>query len=140
MCRLRAVEAPDFKSGECSPWKNGMTDPTITTLIAQLVGFFSPIIVDALKRDTWKPSQTLLLGAAVSIVIYVGLHGLLGTLTFPVTAEFLTGLVSVFGLQQAGYAVYFKDRNPAPVHTTETTIMPSASMVVTNTTTTEPKP
>jgi len=117
-----------------------MTDPTITTLIAQLVGFFSPIIVDALKRDTWKPSQTLLLGAAVSIVIYVGLHGLLGTLTFPVTAEFLTGLVSVFGLQQAGYAVYFKDRNPAPVHTTETTIMPSASMVVTNTTTTEPKP
>ena len=88
-----------------------MTDPTTTTLIAQLVGFFSPLIVEAFKRDTWKPAQTLLLGVGASVFIYVGMHFLLGTLTFPVTIEFISGLVSVFGLQQAGYAIYFKERN-----------------------------
>lgn len=88
-----------------------MTDPTTTTAIAQLVGFFSPLIVEAFKRDTWKPAQTLLLGVGASVLIYVGMHFLLGTLTFPVTIEFIGGLVSVFGLQQAGYAIYFKERN-----------------------------
>jgi hypothetical protein len=86
-------------------------DPTTTTLIAQFVGFFSPIIVEAFKSDNWKPAQTLLVGVLTSIVIYVGMHFLFGTLTFPITAEFLTGLLGVFGLQQAGYAVYFKERN-----------------------------
>lgn len=86
-------------------------DPTTTTLIAQFVGFFSPIIVEALKRDTWKPAQTLLLGVVTAIVIHVGMHFLFGTLTFPITPDFLTGFLAVFGLQQAGYAVYFKERN-----------------------------
>jgi hypothetical protein len=112
-----------------------MTDPTTTTAIALLIGFFSPLIVDALKRDTWKASQTLLLGAVISIVIYVGLHAILGTLTFPVTPEFVIELVSVFGLQQAGYAAYFKDRNPAPAQTTQTTIVPGGSVTQTETTT-----
>lgn len=107
-----------------------MTDPTTTTLIAQLVGFFSPIVVEAFKRETWKPAQTLLLGVVTSILIYVGLHALLGTLTFPVTVEFIGGLVSVFGLQQAGYAIYFKERNRTiEVPVVQTVIAPDATIV-----------
>jgi hypothetical protein len=116
-----------------------MTDPTTTTAIALLIGFFSPLIVDALKRDTWKPSQTLLLGAVISIVIYVGLHAALGTLTFPVTPEFVIELVSVFGLQQAGYAAYFKDRNRVVEVPTATNVI-TDKVVVTDSATIETVP
>jgi ABC-type anion transport system duplicated permease subunit len=81
------------------------------TVVAYLVSFFSPIIVAALKRDTWKPEQVVLLGAVVSTIIYVLIHGLLGALTWPLELSFFIGLITAFGLQQAGYQVYFKDRS-----------------------------
>lgn len=107
-------------------------DPNTTILLASFVAFFSPIIVEAFKRDTWKPAQTVLLGAAVSTVIYVLLHLLLGTLVYPVTVEFLAGLFPTFGWQQTGYALFFKDRSrvvevPTP---TTTNIVTSSPVVV----------
>jgi hypothetical protein len=88
-----------------------MPDTDTTTTVAYLVSFFSPIIVSALKREHWKQEQTVLLGAAVSTVIYVLIHFLLGALTWPVEVSFFVGLIAAFGLQQAGYQVYFKDRS-----------------------------
>jgi hypothetical protein len=88
-----------------------MLDTDTTTTVAYLVSFFSPIIVSALKRDHWKQEQTVLLGAVVSTVIYVLIHFLLGALTWPVEVSFFVGLIAAFGLQQAGYQVYFKDRS-----------------------------
>jgi hypothetical protein len=88
-----------------------VTDQETANAIALLIGIFSPVIVEALKRDHWKPAQVQLLGLTVATVIYVGLHALLGTLTFPLTPAFLINLVAVFGLQQASYSAYFKDRN-----------------------------
>lgn len=108
-------------------------DPeNVTLLLASFVAFASPIVVEAFKRDTWKPAQTVLLGAVISILIYVGLHALRGTLTYPVTDEFLVGLFSTFGWQQTGYALLFKDRNrvvevPTP---TTTNIVTSSPVVV----------
>jgi hypothetical protein len=39
------------------------------------------------------------------------IHGLLGALTWPLELSFFIGLITAFGLQQAGYQVYFKDRS-----------------------------
>jgi hypothetical protein len=88
-----------------------MPDTDTITVVAYLVSFFSPIIVAALKRDHWKQEQTVLLGAVVSTIIYVLIHGLLGALTWPLELSFFIGLITAFGLQQAGYQVYFKDRS-----------------------------
>jgi predicted exporter len=88
-----------------------MPEPDTITVIAYLVSFLSPIVVEALKRDTWKPEQTVLLGLVISTLIYVAIHGLLGALTWPVTLEFFIGLISAFGLQQSGYQLYYKDRS-----------------------------
>lgn len=109
-------------------------DPNTTILLASFVAFFSPMIVEAFRRDAWKPAQTVLLGAVVSTAIYVLLHLLLGTLSYPVTIEFLTGLFSTFGWQQTGYALFFKDRSrvievPGPA---TTTVVSSAPTVVTD--------
>ncbi len=114
-----------------------MNNPDVATAIAYLIGFLSPLVVDAVKQDTWKTSQVLLLGAIVSFVIYVTLHALLGTLTFPVPPSFIIELVAVFGLQQAGYAGVFKQRNrvvevpvaPPTVISERTTIVDSAPTV-----------
>lgn len=109
-------------------------DPDVTSLLASFVAFASPIVVDALKRDTWKPSTSVLIGAIVSLVIYVGLHLLLGTLTYPVTLDFLQGAFAAIGWQYAGYALLFRDRSrvievPGPA---TTTVVSSAPTVVTD--------
>jgi uncharacterized membrane protein len=105
-----------------------MTEPETITVVAYLVSFFSPIIVAALKRDHWKQEQVVLLGAVVSTVIYVLIHGLLGALTWPLELSFFIGLITAFGLQQAGYQVYFKDRSrvvevPGPATAASTTVI-----------------
>lgn len=116
-----------------------MPDNDTITLITYLVGFFSPIIVEALRRETWRPEQVVLLGAVVSTVIYVAIHGLLGALTFPVTVDFIAGLVAVFGLQQAGYQVYFKDRSRVVEVPTRGTAAEGTTVIVGNETNVERK-
>lgn len=86
------------------------TPEAVATLIAAIVGLFTPIAVEALKRDTWKPELTLFVGLLISIGVYSGLHALMGTLVLPVTYHFLAGLFSVFGTQQVGYQTLFKKR------------------------------
>lgn len=108
-------------------------DPNLVNVIALLVGMFSPIFVDAFKRDKWKPSQTLLFGFAISTILFCLLRLITGTFYVPITYEFLSGLVSTFSGQQLGYSFLFKDRNPEPTTTTETTIVPSGTVVVTET-------
>lgn len=91
------------------------TPQDITNLLSSLIGWITPLIVDAFKRDTWKQSQTLLFGAFVALVIYVGLNALLGALTFPITFSFLVGLLATFTQQQTSYQFLFKDRNQTVV-------------------------
>lgn len=93
---------------------NPLINPTpeaIATLIAAIVGLFSPIAIEAFKKEDWKPQTTIFWGLMVSIIIYSVLHFLVGTLTYPVTYEFLAGLFAVFGSQQVGYQTLFKNRN-----------------------------
>lgn len=112
-------------------------DPALVNVISLFIGMFSPVAVDAFKRDTWKPSQTLLCGFGVSIALFCFLRWVTGTFYVPITYEFLSGLVGTFGGQQTGYNFLFKNRNPEPTTAIETNVIPASGVVVTTTETKE---
>lgn len=84
--------------------------PEQATAIATLIGIFTPAIVDFFKRDTWRPTTTVLLGLLVSTVLYVLAHLAMGTLAYPITLEFITGLLAVFGVQQLTFKLVYENR------------------------------
>jgi hypothetical protein len=87
-----------------------MTTPDQTTVIASLIAIFTPAIVDVLKRDTWKPQATVLLGLLISTGFYVLIHVLMATLPWPLTLDFFVGLMAAFGMQQLTYKLVYENR------------------------------
>jgi predicted MFS family arabinose efflux permease len=87
-----------------------MPTPDQTTAITSLIAIFTPAIVDVIKRDTWKPQATVLLGLLISTGLYLALHFLMGSLPWPWTLDFVWGLLAVFGMQQLTYQLVYKDR------------------------------
>lgn len=113
-----------------------MDTPSVdaVTIFANFIALLAPAIVNVIKRK-WNldGNQSALCALMVAIVIFTTLHALSGTLVYPVPLSFWIGLSSVFGTQQMLYLFLFKDRNPEPTTTTETTIVPSGAVVVTET-------
>lgn len=107
-----------------------MTESDSTTVLATIIGLFTPAIVDVLKRPTWGGKAVILLGLIVSTTLFVGLHALMGTLVYPVPVGFFVSLLAVYGVQQLSYGLIYKDRNPEPTTTTQTTVIPSGGVVI----------
>ena len=112
-------------------------NPDAVNVYSSLLGLIVPAIVDVIKRRFGLGDKEVVLTAlGITAVLYVILQLLSGTLMFPVPLSFWQGLLAIFGGQQLIYLLVFKERNPAPTQTTQTTIAPAA-MVMTETTTTE---
>jgi hypothetical protein len=63
----------------------------------------STFLIAVIRRRNWSSDLTTILSAAVILIFYVLASWLDGTLLWPLTGQFLTGLLAAYGTQQGAY-------------------------------------
>jgi len=87
---------------------NQDTNPNgVASTALQLLAYAaSTFLVAALRRRRWDQDLTAILSAAIIFLLYLAASALDGTLAWPLTGQFWTGLLAAYGTQQLGYNVF----------------------------------
>ena len=82
---------------------------TATTFILSAL---SPLLVALVRRCKWPKTVIVLLSLLIVAALYVAGQALDQSLTWPLTAQFWTGLAAAWGVQQASYKFLMRGSTP----------------------------